>query len=184
LRERRYRIHVFSTSALVRSEWLASHSGRFTPWEKTSTRWIGGWVGPQSRSRRRGNGKNVASTGTRTPNPRPSSPYPVAIPTELHRLPTLLFYDSSVGLAACYSLDARGSIPYKSRPALGLTKLRTQRVPGVRRPGRQADHSPPSNAEVKNGGAVLPHPYTPSWRCAKLSTGTTLPSPYAFCWCD
>jgi hypothetical protein len=27
---------------------------------------------------------------------------------------------------------------------------------GVKRPGREADHSPPSNAEVKNGGAVPP----------------------------
>jgi hypothetical protein len=28
--------------------------------------------------------------------------------------------------------------------------------PGVQRPGREADHSPPSSAEVKNGRAVLP----------------------------
>jgi hypothetical protein len=30
--------------------------------------------------------------------------------------------------------------------------------PGVKRPGREADHSPPSSAEVKNGGAVNPLP--------------------------
>jgi hypothetical protein len=31
--------------------------------------------------------------------------------------------------------------------------------PGVKRSGREADHSPPSNAEVKNDGAIpqLPH---------------------------
>jgi hypothetical protein len=29
--------------------------------------------------------------------------------------------------------------------------------PGVKRPGREADHSPPSSAEV-NGGVILPHP--------------------------
>jgi hypothetical protein len=30
--------------------------------------------------------------------------------------------------------------------------------PGVKRPGREADNSPPSNAEVKNGGAIPPLP--------------------------
>jgi hypothetical protein len=35
--------------------------------------------------------------------------------------------------------------------------------PGVKRSGREADHSPPSNAEVKNGGAVPPLPRMFSW---------------------
>jgi hypothetical protein len=43
-------IHIFLTSALVGGEWLASHPCRFTP----GAHWIGGWVGPQSRSGRRG----------------------------------------------------------------------------------------------------------------------------------
>jgi hypothetical protein len=29
---------------------------------------------------------------------------------------------------------------------------------GVKRPGREADHSPPSSAEVRNGGAIPPLP--------------------------
>jgi hypothetical protein len=33
---------------------------------------------------------------------------------------------------------------------------------GVKRQGREADHSPPSSAEVKNGGAIPPLPYM-SW---------------------
>jgi len=42
-----------------------------------------------------------------------------------------------------------------SRPPLGSTQLTIQWVPGalslgVKRPGREADHSPPSSAEVKN----------------------------------
>jgi hypothetical protein len=42
-----------------------------------------------------------------------------------------------------------------SRKALGLTKPPIQWVPrtlslGVKRPGHEADHSPPSSAEVKN----------------------------------
>jgi hypothetical protein len=41
-----------------------------------------------------------------------------------------------------------------SRPALGSTQPRIQWVPGflflgVKRPGREADHSPPTNTEVK-----------------------------------
>jgi hypothetical protein len=35
-------------------------------------------------------------------------------------------------------------------------------VPGVKRQGREANHSPPSSAEVKNGGALSLHP-TSSW---------------------
>jgi hypothetical protein len=38
-------IHVFLTSALVRSEWSASRPSRFTPGERVpGTHWIGGWV--------------------------------------------------------------------------------------------------------------------------------------------
>jgi hypothetical protein len=45
-----------------------------------------------------------------------------------------------------------------SRPALGLTQPPIQWVPGdvyleVKWPGHEADHSPPTSAKVKNGGA-------------------------------
>jgi hypothetical protein len=36
-------IHIFLTSALIASEWSASHPGRFTP----GTHWIGGRVSPR-----------------------------------------------------------------------------------------------------------------------------------------
>jgi hypothetical protein len=61
-----------------------------------------------------------------------------------------------------------------SRPALGLTQLPIQWVPGalslgVKRPGRKADHSPPSSAEVKEWVELyLYSPNTPSWSCAQL----------------
>jgi hypothetical protein len=38
--------------------------------------------------------------------------------------------------------------------------------PGVKRPGNEADHPPPSSAEVKNGRAIPPLPHTASWRGA------------------
>jgi hypothetical protein len=40
---------------------------------------------------------------------------------------------------------------------------------GVKRPGREADHSPPSSAEVKERVELYFHsPNTPSWRSAQL----------------
>jgi len=40
---------------------------------------------------------------------------------------------------------------------------------GVKRPGREADNSPPSSAEVKNAWSYTSTlPNTPSWRDAQL----------------
>jgi hypothetical protein len=40
---------------------------------------------------------------------------------------------------------------------------------GIKRPGREAYHSPPSSAEVKEYVEIYLHsPNTPSWRCALL----------------
>jgi hypothetical protein len=35
--------------------------------------------------------------------------------------------------------------------------------PGIKQPGHEADHSPPSSAEVKNGGVIPLVPHTTSW---------------------
>jgi hypothetical protein len=40
--------------------------------------------------------------------------------------------------------------------------------PEVKRPGLEADHSPPASVEVKKIWIYTPLPYTPSWRSAKL----------------
>jgi hypothetical protein len=40
--------------------------------------------------------------------------------------------------------------------------------PGGKVAGHEADHSPPSSAKVKNGGAIPPLPHTSSWRGAQL----------------
>jgi hypothetical protein len=56
-----------------------------------------------------------------------------------------------------------------SRPTLGPTQSPIKWVsgafpPGMKRPGHEADHSPLSNAEFKNGVAIPPLPLTSSWR--------------------
>jgi hypothetical protein len=75
--------------------------------------------------------------------------------------------DSSVGIALGYGLDDRGSrvlFPAGTVNFLFTTASRTSPGPtqppiqwvlgvlslGVKRPGREADHSPPSSAEVNN----------------------------------
>jgi hypothetical protein len=81
--------------------------------------------------------------------------------------------DSSVGIATDYGLDGRGSIPCSgkrfiyyvtaSRPALRPNQPPIQWVlgslsAGIKRQGREADHSSPSIADVKN---ALSHTF--SW---------------------
>jgi hypothetical protein len=83
------------------------------------------------------------------------------------QVPKMTSFDSSVGIALGYGLDDRGSrvrfptgaanilFITASRRALGPTQPPIQWVPGslslvVKRPGREADHSPPSSAEVNN----------------------------------
>jgi hypothetical protein len=47
-----------------------------------------------------------------------------------------------------------------------LHSMCTGSVPRGKAAGVEADHPPPSSAEVKNGGAVPPHPHTASWYSA------------------
>jgi hypothetical protein len=99
--------------------------------------------------------------------------------------------DSSVGIALGCGLDDRrfesqqwvGIYVFTtaSRSTLGPTQPPIQWVPGalslrVKRPGREADHSPPSSAEVKECVELYLHSFsTPSRRGTQLkSTGTTL----------
>jgi hypothetical protein len=86
--------------------------------------------------------------------------------TLLHGINSLIRYNGGTRNLS-YRLEFRGSIPGRgsaeisflhdtaSRPALGPIQPRIHWVPtalfqGVKRPGREADDSPPSSAEVKN----------------------------------
>jgi hypothetical protein len=57
-----------------------------------------------------------------------------------------------------------------SRPALGPTQPLIQwdvgSFPGIKQPGREVDHSPPTSAEVKGVELYLHSPNTSSWRGA------------------
>jgi hypothetical protein len=94
--------------------------------------------------------------------------------------------DSSVGIALGYGLDDRGS-RVRFPPGAGNFSLhhRVQNgsgahpasypmgtrcsLPGVKRTGREADHSLPSSAEVKEWVELyLQFPSTPPWRGAQL----------------
>ena len=78
---------------------------------------------------------------------------------------------TSVGIATRYGMDGPEieslcgrDFPHPSRPVLGPTQPPVQWVPGlspeVKRPGRGADHPPPSSAEVE--GRVELHICSPS----------------------
>jgi hypothetical protein len=97
----------------------------------------------------------------------------------VHAEPVTFMCDTSaIGITTGCWLECRGAIPSKDKIlystasglALGPTQPPIQLVPGVlspgvKRAGREADHSPYST-EVKSGGAILPLPHTPSWRGA------------------
>jgi hypothetical protein len=68
---------------------------------------------------------------------------------------------SAVGIATGYGLDERGvgvrvpvgskifSSPHRPERLWGPQNLLSSGFPGVKRSGREADHSPPTTAEVK-----------------------------------
>jgi hypothetical protein len=113
------------------------------------------------------------------------------LPVRLHGLVlswstgTTLPLRSSVGIALGYGLDDRGPrvrfpaglgiflFTTASRPALGPTQPPIQWVPGtlslgVKRRGSEADHSPPSSAEVRECVELYLHsPNTLSYRGAQ-----------------
>jgi hypothetical protein len=57
---------------------------------------------------------------------------------------------------------------------VGPTQIPIEWIPKAVSQGREADRSPPSSANVKNGGGLPPLPYTSPWHDVNpSSTGTT-----------
>jgi hypothetical protein len=85
--------------------------------------------------------------------------------------------------ATDYGLEDRGvgvRVPVGSRPALGPTQPPIQWVPSafspeVKRPGREAENSPPVNAEVKK---IWIYTSIPQYSFMAQCTRTTLPYLY------
>jgi hypothetical protein len=87
--------------------------------------------------------------------------------------------DSSAGIATRLALDTGIGVQFQAEvrdfffsitftPAPGLIQSAIQWAPGavspeVKRQGREAEHSPPSSVEVKNGGAIPRLPHISSW---------------------
>jgi hypothetical protein len=87
--------------------------------------------------------------------------------------------DSSVDIATGTGWTARVRFSAVKVPSLlhsvqtdsGPTQLPIQWLAGVLSVGvklqeREADHSPPCSAEVKNGGVIFPLPHMSSWHSA------------------
>jgi hypothetical protein len=62
--------------------------------------------------------------------------------------------DSRRGQETFLHKDQAGSGAHPASYTMGTEAV----PPGVKRQGREADHSPPSSAQVKNGGAIPPLP--------------------------
>jgi hypothetical protein len=91
-------------------------------------------------------------------------------------------WDSSVGIAIGCGLDGQGSIPSRDKRFLSAPQHQNQPwgppsllstgygggalSTGVKQTGHEADHSTPSSAEFKNGGAIFPLPHMSSQHSA------------------
>jgi hypothetical protein len=77
-----------------------------------------------------------------------------------------------VGIATGYELDGWGSIPDRGKRFFPTPQrpgrhwdppsLVSNEYPGIKQPGRDADHSLLSNAETKKGKAIIPLVHTSS----------------------
>jgi hypothetical protein len=95
-----------------------------------------------------------------------------------------------IGVLGFYSRQGLGILPFTtaSRMALEPTQPPIQWVPGalswgVKRPGREADHSPPSSAEAKEWVELYLHSSNmPSWRGAQLKHRDNFTFTFNFVW--
>jgi hypothetical protein len=73
----------------------------------------------------------------------------------------VFFPTGAGGLSLLHSVETGTGVHPSSYPT-GFGDSSTE----LERPGREADHISPSNAEVKNDGATAPHRHTPLWHGA------------------
>jgi hypothetical protein len=125
------------TSTFDGGEWSTSRPGSFTPRERDpGTHWIGGCVGPRTGLDAVVKKKFPAPAETRTPD-YPAQRYT----TELSRLLQLQWPNDKLG---------------------NISRHCSVRLSFVRDQGREACHSPPPSAEVKNEWS---HASTPQHAC-------------------
>jgi hypothetical protein len=90
--------------------------------------------------------------------------------TYLYLYMTVVRRDSSVGIAMCYGLYGRGSIPGRDTHSVqndsGAYLASCPMGTGGYFPEHEAENSPASSAKVNIGGAIPLLPHTYSWRCA------------------
>jgi hypothetical protein len=81
----------------------------------------------------------------------------------LRELGQLSRYSDGLGDPGSIPGRAKFSLPRSVQTGSGALSMDTRAISlGEKMSGREADHSPPSSAEVKNGGAIPPLPHTPS----------------------
>jgi hypothetical protein len=131
------------------------------------THWIGGWVGP--RAGLDAVVKRKIPNPCQDSNPRSYSPWPSSIPPQLLIQPNETNISCYIYIYTHTHTHTHTQYPGiflltpASRTALGPNQPLIQWVPGalslgVKRPGREADHSPPSGAEVKNAWSCISTP--------------------------
>jgi hypothetical protein len=127
-------------------------------------RWIFFFNLPNSSSR------NMALGSTQTPTEMSTRNLPggrrvrlTTLPSSMIRLSREMWEPRRLTALWAFTVCYRDNFTLPQRPdrPRGPTQSPIQRVPGffleLKQPGREADHSPPSNAEIKNYGAIRLH---------------------------
>jgi hypothetical protein len=106
------------------------------------------------------------------------------VPIPLHN-PHILGV-SGVGIVINAALPSTSSRPFLTSVVWGppsYAAVQGALIPGVKRPRRENDHSPPSRPMSRVHRAIPPLPNTSSWRGTWLSTRTTSPFSYFLLLC-
>jgi hypothetical protein len=70
--------------------------------------------------------------------------------------------------AFCHGRNTSEACGTRAKPASYPMRNGDSFPRGLKRQGREDDHSPSANAECRNSGAIRPLPHTHSWRNAQL----------------